>query len=118
MNDAKARARSGDWGGVGGSTLVGLYAMCHELVYKVIPLELKKTGTFRAASRAASSMLKSHFEGEPDEMVSFIKWAWEREKGRAKWAVENQKDRNRMGWMVQFSESMLTDYLSTRATRS
>ncbi len=112
VDEAKRRAREGDWGDAKGSSMVGMYAMCHEMVYEVVPLELGKDPAFKAASRCASNMLKKHFNGNAGAMAAFVKWAWEREKGRAKWAKDNQRDRNRMTWMIQFSESMLTDYLS------
>lgn len=110
MRDAKRRAASGDWVGSKGSTFIGLYAMCHEMVYTVIPDELYAAGIFKAAARNAANAMHELFDDDPVKVVQFMKWAWEREKRKHEWAQRQGFDRNRMSWKWQFSLNMLTDY--------
>lgn len=110
IRDAKRRAASGEWAGSKGSTFIGLYAMCHEMVYGVIPDELYSAGMFRAAAKSAANALHELFDDEPVRVVLFIKWAWEREKRKNEWALRQGFDRNRLSWKWQFSPNMLTDW--------
>jgi len=107
--DVMIRSREG-WDDAGPRELVGLYAWCHRSVYNVLPVELEVVAEFRAASRAALSLLHQHFHDDPVAAVQFIKWSWKREQGRADWAKREKKDRNRMGWRLQFSPRQITDY--------
>ncbi len=107
---AKSKAASGDWEKVDGETLVGLYGLIHRMVYQVLPLELEQTRELRAAAREASRVLRQHFNGDVAAMVEFVKWCWERERGRAEWATREKKDRKRMGWRLQFGDAFVTDY--------
>jgi len=112
----EARIRDGG-GWTNARELVGLYAWCHRSVYKVLPVELEAQNEFSAAARAATSMLHAHFDDDMDAAVAFVKWAWQREKGRADWARREKKDRNRMGWRLQFSPRHVTDYRVAQSGR-
>lgn len=117
MDDARRRAMTGDWTGSKGSTLVGLYAICHKMIYGVVPDELYHAATMRAASRLAASSLHVVFRDEASEAVAFIRWSWEREKRKNAWASQKGFDRSRLGWKFQFSRSLFTDYRVHRQTR-
>lgn len=110
MRDAKRRAASGEWDGSKGSTFIGLYAMCHEMVYGVIPDELYSAGIFKAAARNAANAMHEMFEDDPVKVVVFMRWAWAREKRKHEWAQQQGFDRNRMSWKWQFARNLLTDY--------
>lgn len=110
MRNAEARAKSGEWDGVNGPILVGLYAMLHVRVYHVRPEELAVQVEFRRAASAAKKILTGHFRDDGDAMVEFMKWSWAREKKRAEWARQQQRDRSRMQWRFMFSAGMVTDY--------
>lgn len=108
--DAETAATSGDWSAATGATLVGLYAYCHREVYGVAPLELDQQAALRAAAKHALDFVVTHFEADFDAAVEFVKWSWMREKGREQWAAREGKERGRMGWRLQFSTRLLTDY--------
>lgn len=108
--DARSRADSGDWLSAPGMALVGLYSFCHEEVYGVTPIELDEKAALRVASRMASAMVKKYFGSDTDEAVEFIKWTWMREREREEWAAQNGKTRGRVGYRLQFSSALLTDY--------
>lgn len=110
LRNAEARAKSGEWDGVSGSILVGLYAMLHVRVYHVRPEELSSQVEFRRAAGAAKRILVTHFNADGDAMVEFMKWSWAREKKRAEWARQKQHARSRMQWRFMFAASMVTDY--------
>lgn len=110
MRDAEARAKSGDWEGADARAMLGLYAWCHRSVYGVAPAELESVGEFRIASRAALRVLHDRFEDDAARCAIFIRWSWKREKERAAWASREKKDRNRMGWRLQFSDRQVTDF--------
>lgn len=110
IDDASRRAKSGEWAGSKGKTFVGLYAMCHRLVYGVIPSEVQDVAGFSAASKNAARALHELFADDPHEMASFIRWAWEVEKRKNAWAQSKAIDRKRLGWRAQFSRALETDY--------
>lgn len=112
VQSARRRARSGEWATADGESLVGLYAVCHEMVYGVLPEELEEVALFRQAARSATKLLRESFGGEVDGAVEFLKWVWEREKGRVRWAANQQPpvQRGRLGWRLGFSAAFVTDY--------
>jgi hypothetical protein len=119
VQNAERRAKDGDWSEVDGAMLVGLYAVCHRLVYGVLPLELEKVPEFRRAAGVAMTMLQQHFEGEAGAMVEFVKWAWVIEKERHEWAGRQVPvaKRKRLLWQFLFTERTLTDYRISIKTR-
>lgn len=119
VREAERRARSGEWGDADARTLVGFYAWCHRSVYTVLPVELEGVGEFRIAARAALRVLHDRFDDDAARAAHFIKWSWKREKERADWCRANKRDRNRMGWRLQFSDRQVTDYrVATTTSRT
>lgn len=110
MLAAESRAKTGDWDGADARVMLGLYAWCHRSVYGVPPVELEGQAEFRIASRAALRVLHDRFEDDAARCAIFIRWSWKREKERAEWAKREKKDRNRMGWRLQFSDRQVTDF--------
>jgi len=110
MIDAEKRSASGDWDGVGGATLVGLYAVCHRMVYGVPPADLAERASFARAAKIAAGCMHKHFADDRDAVVEFVRWSWVREEGREQWAARNGQTRNRLGFLLQFSPSLVTDY--------
>lgn len=118
LDDARRRAASGEWDGAKGSSLVGLYALCHELIYGIVPEELRELASFRFAAKQAASFAHDHFDDDFGAAAGFVKWAWEREKRKHTWALKNGVDRNRLSWRLQFSAMLLTDWkVEQRAPR-
>lgn len=85
---------------------VALYALFHKHVYGVHSGELIGK-TWTAACLMAARILDREFAGDVDRFVSFIAWSWRREK-RAH--ARSDGDRRRMGWRLQFSPALVTDY--------
>ena len=108
--DAEHRSKAGEWGDATGRTFVGLYALCHRIVYGEIPLELYEKAQFGTACRMAIRALREWFGGDTGLLVEFVKWSWEREKRRDAWAIQNGRDRGRMGVRFQFSAAMVQDW--------
>lgn len=110
MNAAEVCAKTGDWGEANARTILGLYAYCHRSVYGVAPAELENIGEFKIASRAALRVLHDRFDDDAAACAIFVRWSWKREKERSDWATKNNRDRNRMGWRLQFSDRQVTDF--------
>jgi len=117
LEDAERRAASGEWEDAGARAFVGLYAMCHRMVYHVDAGDLTDTRTFQAATRLAAGALHRYFGDDKDDLVEFIKWIWEREKGREEWAAREGKDRGRLNVRLQFSATLVTDYRVDQSRR-
>lgn len=109
INEAERRATAADWEDATGRAFVGLYALCHRLVYGVVPVDLDAANLARA-SKLAASCLHKHFADDRAEFVEFVKWSWEREKGKEAWALRNGVTRGRLSAMAQFSGGLVTDY--------
>ncbi len=108
--DAEHRSKVGTWEEATGRTFVGLYALCHRIVYGEVPLELFEKREFSVAARMATKALHEWFEDDPTLLVEFIKFCWEREKRRDAWAIREGKDRTRMRARFQFSATMVQDW--------
>lgn len=102
-------AASGDWAGADGLHLVALYEMAHREVYGVEPLELDAKARFLAVG-AATRLTEKFFDGDYAGAVSFMRWTWHREQEREKWRRANGRDGQRIGWRLQFSAAMVSDY--------
>ena len=118
LEDAEKRAASGDWSQAVVRSFVGLYAMCHRMTYGVDATDLADKGTFQMSTRMVTKVLHDLFNDDKDDLVEFIKWTWEREKGREEWAAREGKSRNRMNVRTQFSASMVTDYRVDQSRRT
>lgn len=110
LEDAERRAATGDWEDATARSFVGLYALCHRLTYGVDALDLAEPGALQGATRAATRALHVHFGDDKSELVEFVKWVWEREKGREEWAAREGKNRGRLNARIQFSAALVTDY--------
>lgn len=110
LADARRRAVTGEWGGSKGRTFVGLHAMCHRMVYGVVPSELEQLSLFNAAAKMAAKAMHELFADDPEAFAAFVRWSWEVEKRKNTWAQSKSIDRRRLGWRAQFSRSLETDY--------
>jgi hypothetical protein len=87
-----------------------LYAMLHEVVYDVAPLELEGATEFAVAQLHVGRFLREVFEGDAERCASFIKWTWRREESREKWRRDNGRDGGRIGWRLQFNRSVVSEW--------
>lgn len=100
---AKELIEKGDWEKFRPKDLVALYAILHERVYGVLPLEVLPH--YKDALLAAGSLVKREFKGSTPATIDFIQWTWKRAAARA-----GNSD-FRIGWRYQFrSAALLTDY--------
>lgn len=95
---------SGDWSEATGRHFVALYEFFHERVYGTAPLEMDGPARFYASSIAAG-FLKRWFDDQPGEMARFMAWVWDRENS-------NKQSTRRIGYRLQFSPNLITDYRS------
>lgn len=100
---------AGDWSQARGTHLVALYAWLHEKVYGVETAELDGK-SWAAAASMAQRMVDSYFDRSFEKAVAFMHWTWRREQERDKWARANGRSRGRVGWRLQFSGTIVTDY--------
>lgn len=117
LDEADRMRRDGSWDGARPRHLVALYVQLHMHVYKVPPAELRGK-EWTAACLMASRLLAREFSGDASRLVEFISWTWRRER-RAH--AKGDGGRRRMGWRLQFSPSLVTDYrveLSRRRERA
>ncbi len=101
--------KSADWTDATSTHFVALYAFMHLRIYGVECIELGPTDRLRAAGMAARK-LKTHFDNDGNEMASFMRWVWTREKVREQWRRDNNAEGGRIGWNFQFNGRLLTDY--------
>jgi hypothetical protein len=103
-------AQSTDWSEATARHMVALYAWLHEKVYGVAPGELTSRERLYAAG-AAARMLEKEFDGDPGAMATFVVWTWKREKKTEEWRRANGRtEGRRIGWRLQFNNSLLTDF--------
>jgi hypothetical protein len=107
---AESRSESGNWKDATPNDFVGLYAVCHKMVYGVLPDELNEKKLYALARKRIASVLHSQFDDDPAELAEFVRWVWTREAERVQWAKSKGFTRNRIGVLLQFSASMVTDY--------
>lgn len=99
----------GDWTPATPIHLVALYLWCHHTVYGVIAGEVQGK-EYAIAAKTAKDFLQIQFEGDINKCVSFIRWTWKREEEREQWRRSNNQQGKRIGWRLQFSPSLVTDY--------
>lgn len=97
----------GEWKSARPRHFVALYWQLHQHVYKLAPAELRGR-EWTAACLAAKRMIDVDFQGDLDRFVEFIVWTWRREKYLN--AKDESGTRRRLGWRLQFSPSLATDY--------
>lgn len=110
VSEAKRRSSDGDWTDAKGKVFVGLFALCHSIVYGEIPLELTEKQELTLGARMANKALHEYFADDPDALVEFVKWSWEAEKRKESWALRQGINRNRMRVRFQFSARLVQDY--------
>lgn len=106
LEEVDAMRESKDWSAARPRHFVALYFRLHQHVYKVDPVELRGK-VWTAACLMASRLLEREFSGDLERMVSFIAWAWSRER---KAHAKSNGDRRRLGWKLAFSPMLVTDY--------
>lgn len=99
------------WTGASAETWVGLYVVCHELVYKTEPAELKTAKEFRRVRGMAARFLVEPRFADEAAIAEYFQWAWER--ARAAW--EKIPDCSRMRLEGLLSVRKHTDYLAALA---
>jgi hypothetical protein len=107
--EAKAMMIGGDWTGATPRHFVAAYEYMHERVYGVAPAELNAKERMVSAG-CAKTMLDKEFDGDATAMAAFLRWTWQREKGREEWRRANGRDGQRIGPRLQFHGGLLSDY--------
>lgn len=111
IDEVRGRMKLADWRGMSAGRLVGLYWICHEMVYGVPPGELNNTTNWRNAMLAAGKMVTVHFDGDVYRAVEFMQWVWTREKGREEYRRKTEAPGFRITWKYQFTrENLITDW--------
>lgn len=117
LMSAKTRSKTGDWSDAKARAFVGLYALCHQLMYDVEVLELKADVEMKKATRLARKCLRDYFDNDTEEFAAFVLWVWQRQKRRENWAITQGKKVNRLTVWNQFSAAVVTDYRKEQTTR-
>jgi hypothetical protein len=56
-------------------------------------------------------MLRAQFGADPERMAIFMSWTWTRERKQQVWREANGREGGRrLGWALQFSRGLVTDY--------
>lgn len=119
IEKVRERMRARDWTGeITATQLVALYWLCHEHVYGTPPIELDKVGLWNRVCMLAATMVKTHFDGDYDRAIVFMRWVWAKEQGKEKWARENKKETRRISWQNQFVHGHLITSWRTAGIRS
>jgi hypothetical protein len=105
----RAMAESADWSAATGTHLVALYEWLHQEVYGVATAELDAK-SWAYAAQMAGKMVVDCFGGDYGAAVVFLRWAWKREQRTEAWRRENNKPGRRIGWRLNFSGTLVTDY--------
>jgi hypothetical protein len=98
--------------------MVALYAVLHEKVYGIAPLELTPKTRALAQTFVTRLMKREFSQGESLDfaaMFSFMRWAWKREESREKWRRDHGRTGFRISWTYMFNGSLVTDYRLDRA---
>lgn len=107
IEETEVMRASGDWVGARPRNMVALYVLCHRHVYGVDPLELSGKA-WTAACLMAARIIANEFDDDVKRCVAFLAWTWSRE--RRAHAHAAGAERRRLGWRLQFSAALLTDY--------
>lgn len=108
--EALEMEESGDWERATAQHFVALYAILHERVYGIKPLELNDSTRSKAAIMIARS-LKDHFGSDPTLMAAFIGDQWNEERATEKWRRENKREGGRLDWYRLFEGSRATKWI-------
>lgn len=95
--------------------MVGLYAVMHRTVYKVLPGEL--AGDWMAACSAVNKLLKDEFDGSYLQLVEYLQWAFAQEKRQE--VKRKEASTWRLGWRWAFMKrELLTTFRVSRQRKS
>lgn len=101
MEQVEHCIESEDWGDKRPALLVGVFAWAHEQVYGVsVVSELKRS--FLPAINGAKRLMEEEFNGDFDETLTFMRWAWARESDREEWRRKNTGYGKRLKWRSFF----------------
>jgi hypothetical protein len=114
---AEGAMRDGDWSEALPRHFVAAYELLHERTYGVAPAELTPAVRLQAAGLAAA-MLRKEFDDDPEEMAEFLRWTWNQEAKTEKWRRANNRDGRRIGFRLQFTGALLTDYRISKKRRA
>jgi hypothetical protein len=110
MERVQQRIEADSWDDADAETFVALFAWLHGEVYGVSPVDEMRT-QWRGACSAARKMFADVFDSDPNLMLDFIRWVWNRETQIEAWRRKNQTHGKRIGWRLQFaSRTLITDY--------
>jgi hypothetical protein len=113
--EAEELRREKRWGEMRPSHMVATWAWLYEAVYGVAPEPAEVAPkAFGTAMLAAGKALHESFSGDAERMVSFMRWAWAREKV----AKERQPDGRRIGARLMFSAMLIGDWRIATAGRA
>lgn len=103
--------KSGDWSGASARHLTVLYGKFHEVVYGVPAAELEHTEGFRKATFMCSWLLRKEFHDDPEEMIKYVTWAWNKEREKERYRLQNGRvaGRRLSPWIL-YSDSMVSDF--------
>ena len=88
---------------------VALYAKLHEHVYGVAPTELEDVAWFAACKEA--DRIFNEFQNSKLLMFDFMRWVWRRERAAEKRRkADGVETSRRIGWRLQFSRTLVTDF--------
>jgi hypothetical protein len=113
--DAERMREAGDWSGATPRHLVALYETLYRVVYGYRPTELSSAKGWTGPSAAATRLVAQQFGGSMQATIEFMRWAWQREEKREKWRRENRRDGGRLGWRLQFGDSLVDEYRIAQA---
>lgn len=97
--------------------LVAFWAKLHGRVYGVDPCAELAGKAGLAATGMARAFVENQFGGDMAEAVEFLRWTWKRERSREDYRRANGGKGGRIGWRLQFSATLVTDYRIDLARR-
>jgi hypothetical protein len=110
MEHVKQRIEADCWEDADAENFVALFAWLHGEVYGVSPVEEMRT-QWRGACSAARKLFADVFDSDPNLMLAFVRWVWNREAGYERWRREHQSHGRRITWRLMFvSRALLTDW--------
>lgn len=110
MEHVRQRIDADCWEGADAENFVALFVWLHGEVYGVSPVEEMRT-QWRGACSAARKLFADVFDNDPNLMLAFVRWVWNREAGFEAWRRQNQSHGKRITWRLMFvSRTLVTDY--------
>lgn len=109
MRDAAAMMKSGDFSTAKPLVIYALYCLMHEAVYGIATPETT-TNDRRNGCFMVSGLLRREFNGDVVALVDFVRWSWNREVEKLKWAKSKGFVPRRLSARIQFSNAHLADY--------